>query len=69
MDLQHFPVLTSSLERWESLQLWAYEDSADLVCQPIPLSYARQLKLICASNPSLETPKHITAIVGTTPNL
>jgi len=69
MDLQHFPVLTSSIERWESLQLWAYEDSADLVCQHISLSCARQLKLICASNPSLGTPKHIAALVGTTPNL
>jgi len=39
----------------------------DLVCQHIPLSCARQF--LCVSNTSPETPKRITALIGTTPNL
>ena len=69
IDPPCFPVLTSSIERWESLMLFVCDSSLDLVCQHIPLSRARRLKSLCVSKSSLKTPERITAFIGTTPNL
>ena len=67
---QWFPVLISSIKRWESLMLDFSPESVDLVPQHIPLSLsrARRLKFLCISNPSLII-KHIPALIRTTPNL
>ena len=48
--LQCFPVLTGSVERWKSLQLYVQEEWVDLFRQHIPLSRARRLKFICATS-------------------
>ena len=69
IDPQCLSVFTSSVERWESLILFVYERFFDLVHQHIPLSCARRLKFLCVSNTSPETPKRITALIGTAPNL
>ena len=69
IDPQCFPVLTNSIERWESLVLHVYAGFFDLVCQHIPFSRARRLKLLCVSESLLETSNPITALIETIPNL